>query len=350
MIRMSLMLAGLVLALPASAAPPLTVEIVTVEKRAEPREFSLTGEIVAREPVDVAFATGGRLAAVPVEAGDRVAAGAVLARLEAAQQEQALRAAQAALASAQADFRQAKEDFERQDRLLARGATTRIARDEAEDALNIAQGSLAQAEAALDLARKAVNDTVLMASDAATVIERLGEPGEVIGAAQPVIRLAVGDALDALFDVPEALLVSGDPPSEVRLTLIDHPERSFAGQVREISPLVDTARGTVAVTVSVLEPPDVAGFGDAVVGTVRFAGEPQIVLPHSAIAATETGPAVWVVDPDTMAVSLTPIAVARFEAGRVVLDNGLAPGTLVVARGAHLLFPGRVVQPVEDAR
>ncbi|TCP22441.1 efflux RND transporter periplasmic adaptor subunit [Rhodovulum adriaticum] len=340
----------LCLALPAWAAPPLSVEIVTVERQTEPREFSLTGEIVARDAVDMAFSTGGRLAAVPVQAGDRIAAGTVLARLEAVQQEQALRAAQAALASAQADFRQAKEDFERQERLLERGATTRIARDNAEDALNIAQGSLAQAQAELDLARKAVADTVLTATDAATVVERLGEPGEVIGAAQPVIRLAVGDALDALFDVPEAMLVSNAPPSKVHLKLIDHPDRAFTGAVREISPLVDTARGTVAVTVSVLDPPDVAGFGDAVVGTVRFPGDAQIVLPHSAITATETGPAVWVVDPDTMAVSLTPITVARFETGRIVLDNGLDPGTQVVARGAHLLFPGRIVQPAEAPR
>ncbi|MGC9419334.1 MAG: efflux RND transporter periplasmic adaptor subunit [Rhodovulum sp.] len=352
MTRMVLILAALWLAAlgPALAGPPLAVEIVTVEKRADPREFSLTGEIVARDPVDVAFATGGRLAAVTVEAGDEVAAGTVLARLDSLQQEQALRAAQAARASARAEYRQAKEDFERQERLLARGATTRIARDTAEDALNIAEGTLAQAEADLDLARKAVADTVLTAPGAATVIERLGEPGEVIGAAQPVIRLAVGEALDALFDVPEAMLVSGTPPSEVRLRLIDHPELSFAGRVREVSPLVDTARGTVAVTVSVPEPPAMAGFGDAVVGTVRFTGAPQIVLPHSALTATETGPAVWVVDPDTRAVSLAPIAVARFETGRIVLDDGLAPGTQVVARGAHLLFPGRVVQPVGAGR
>lgn len=336
------------LALPALAAPPLGVEILTVEKQVEIQEYTLTGEIVARDPVDVSFPMGGRLAEVLVEAGDKVASGAVLARLDAVQQQQALRAAEAALASARADYRQAVEDSERQQSLLNRGATTRIARDDAEDAMTIAEGGLAQAEAELDLARKQLADAELTAPAAATVIARHGEPGQVVGAAEPVIGLALGDRLDALFDVPEGLLVSGETPTEARLTLIDHPDRPFFGRVRTISPLVDAASGTVAVTTSVIDPPQVAGFGDAVIGTVRIQGPPLIVLPYSAITSTRDGPAVWQVDPETMAVSLHPIQVARFETGRIVLSNGLKPGTQIVARGAHLLFPGRVVRQAGD--
>ncbi len=350
MTRFPLILAFVCFALPGFAAPPLTVEILTVEKRMETREFSLTGEIVARDPVEVSFPTGGRLADVPIEAGDRVAAGAVLARLDAVQQEQALRAAQAALASAQADYNQAKDDFDRQESLLERGATTRLARDNAEDAFSIAEGNLAQAEAQFDLARKSLDDTVLKAPKDATVIEKLGEPGEVVGAAQSVVRLALGAEFDAVFDVPEALLIDAKDQRRVRLTLLDYPDAVFAGEGREVSPLVDTARGTVAVTVSVIDPPEVASFGDAVIGTVSWKSLSQIALPHSVLASTRAGPAVWVVDPETMAVSLHPIEVARFETGRIILAGGLEPGALVVGRGAHLLFPGRVVRPAEDVQ
>lgn len=348
MTRFSLILALVCFALPGFAAPPLTVEILTVEERVETREFSLTGEIVARDPVEVSFPTGGRLADVLIEAGDRVTAGSVLARLDAVQQEQALRAAQAAQASAKADYNQAKDDFDRQESLLERGATTRLARDNAEDAFSIAEGNLAQAEAQFDLARKSLEDTVLTAPKDATVIEKLGEPGEVVGAAQPVVRLALGAELDAVFDVPEALLIDTKDQRQVRLTLLDYPDAVFSGEGREVSPLVDTARGTVAVTVSVIDPPKVVSFGDAVIGTVSWNSLAQIALPHSVLASTREGPAVWVVDPETMAVSLHPIEVARFETGRIVLASGLEPGTLVVGRGAHLLYPGRVVRPAED--
>ncbi len=333
--------------LAAFAAPPLAVEIVTVELTPETRTMSLTGELVARNAVDVAFPMGGRLAEVLVEAGDKVAAGAVLARLDAVQQNQARLAAEAARASAEAAHRQAREDFSRQERLLERGATTRIARDAAEDALHIAAGGLVQAEASLAIARKAVADTVLKAPEAATVIDRNGEPGEVVGAAQPVFELALGDALDAVFDVPEARLIAGGPPPTVRLKLVDAADPGFSGQVREVSPLVDAALGTVRVKVGVNGAPKEAGFGRAVIGTIDVGGPPGVALPREAIASNREGLAVWVVDPETMSVSMKPVAVKRYESGRVILAGGLTPGMKVVAKGASLLFPGRVVRAAE---
>lgn len=331
----------------ARAAEPLVVHIVTATTTTDRQQFELSGEIAARDALSASFPTGGRLASVSVEQGDKVSAGAELARMESVQQEQALRAAEAGLSTAQADFRQAQEDFQRQEALLERGATTRISRDTAEDALNIAEGSLAQAQAELDRARTALEDTVLLAPADATITNRLAEPGEVVGAAQPVLELALGDGLDALFDVPEVLLTKEVEDPTVTLWPIDTPDRRFTGQVREISPLVDASIGTVAVTVTVLDPPPGLTYGDAVRGAVSHEEPPHIALPYAALSATAEGPAVWVVDPATMAVTLTPVTVDRYETGRIILANGLAEGTLVVAEGAQLLYPGRVVQAME---
>src|SRR5690606_20162344 len=128
------------------------------------------------------------------------------ARMDSVQQEQALRAAEAGLQTAAADHRQAAENLDRQETLLERGATTRIARDGAEDSLRIAEGALAEAQATLDRARKALDDTVLTAREDATVTRRLAEPGQIVGAAQPVLELALDAGIDAVFDVPEVLL------------------------------------------------------------------------------------------------------------------------------------------------
>jgi membrane fusion protein, multidrug efflux system len=344
MIRLVTALALVCLSAMAQAAPPLAVEVVTVVSEPTIRQLSLTGTLVARNPVQISFAVGGRLAAVAVDVGDTVKAGDVLVQLDSVQQEQALRGAQAALSSAQAQYDQANGDFLRQDGLLKSGATTRIARDNAEDALMIASGGLAQAEAGLALAQKSLEDTVLKASAAGTVIERLGEQGEVVGAAQPVLELALGDKLDAIFDVPEALLIEPIASQEVALSLLDHPDQSFTGQVREISPLVDPNRGTVQVTVSVVDPPATAGFGDAILGSVSATETSQVTLPFSAIAITKDSPAVWVADPASKAVSLRPVRIERFDTGHVIVAEGLAAGEIVVTRGSHLLFPGRLVR------
>ena len=332
---------------PAAAEPPLAVEIVTARAEGQTVNRSLTGELRAHDSLSAAFPAGGRVVEVTVEAGAEVDRGAVLARMDSVQQEQALRAAEAGLQTAAADHRQAAENLDRQDVLLERGATTRIARDGAEDALRIAEGALAEAEATLDRAKKALDDTVLTAPERATVTRRLAEPGQIVGAAQPVVELALGAGIDAIFDVPEVLLTGvGDIPA-VALSLIERPEISFTGRIEEISPVVDAAKGTVTVKVHVSDPPEGLTFGEAVRGTAPQSEPARVILPYTAISATASGPAVWQVDPVTMAVSTLPIAIDRYETGRIVVAAGIAEGALIVARGAQLLYPGRIVRAAE---
>ena len=251
--------AALMLAAPfAQAEEPLPVELFTTTLSTQTLTFSLTGEVVARDTLRASFPSGGRIAQMQVEEGDHVASGAVLAQMDSVQQAQALRAAQAGLSTAQANHTQAIEDLDRQDTLLERGATTRISRDSAEDALRIAEGALTQANADLDRAQRALDDATLTAPTNATVIKRLAEPGQVVGAAQPVLELALGRQID--------------------------------------------------------------------------------------------GPAVWVVDPDTMAVSLRSITVERYETGWIILSGGLEENEQVVTRGAQLLYPGRIVRAAGESQ
>lgn len=333
---------------PASAESYLSVEIVVAKSQSDSRRYSLTGEVRARDTLSAAFPTGGRIAEVLVEAGAKVTKGAALARMQAIQQEQALRAAEAGHSTALADYQQAAEDLARQETLLSRGATTRIGRDSAEDALRIAEGGLTQAQADLDRAQKALADTVLSAPSNATVTARHVEAGQVVGAAQPVMALALGPGMDAVFEVPEVLFSLADPPSDVELHLIGSPTKIFMGHVTLNSPVVDAKTGTVEVTVAIDNPPDDLTFGEAVRGSVTVEGKDLIVLPFSAMSANATGPAVWQVNPETMAVTLTPITIDRFETGRILISDGIADGALIVGRGAQLLYPGRVVQPARE--
>ena len=334
---------------PASSQSALVVDIVTAQSMAIVRGISLTGEIVARDALSVSFPSGGRIESVEVVEGDVVAAGAVLARIADTQQEQALRGARAAVSTATADRDQALEDLRRQESLLERGAATRVARDAAADQARVKEGNLAQSLADLDLAQKALEDTVVIAPEAAIVIARHVEPGQVIGAVQPIVDLALGGAIDAVFDAPESLLSGANDIKTMRLAPLGRPDQSFEGTVREISPLVDPSTGAVALKVSVEQRPPGVEFGDAVRGSTTQTAGAGIVLPYDTMSATAQGPAVWVVDPKTMAVSLKNITVDRFETGRIVVRDGIEEGDLVVAAGAQLLFPGRIVQNKKGA-
>ena len=350
MVASRLLALFLVVAIPAQAETPLVVEIAEAKMSTDLQTYSLTGEIVARETRVASFSIGGRVAQVLVDVGDQVVAGASLVRIESVQQEQSLRGAEAGLATAQADSLQAIDDLTRQDALLARGATTRLSRDTADDAAKIAEGALEQARANLDRATKALDDTELRAPMQATITSRTVEAGQVVGAAQPVMELALGDAFDAVFDVPEVLMTEQQHFTSVALTMIEAPDARFDGEIREISPLIDPLMGTVAVKVSVFGAPETLSFGDVVRGTVTQAAAPRMRLPYTVLTDTASGPAVWIVDPATMMVSLTPITVERFETGNVVIASGLEEGALVVARGAQLLYPGRVVRNMEQSQ
>lgn len=345
-----LMATGLVfVAKAASAMEPLAVEIITATPVEMRVEHSLTGEIRASDSVVASFPIAGRVVDILVEEGQSVTMGTLLARLDPVQQEQALRSAEAGLETASADSQQANADFARAEALLQQGATTRAARDAAEDALQIKAGVLAQARADLDRARKALNDTELKAPQDATVTDRMAEAGQVVGAAQPVVELALSNGMEAVFEVPEVLLTGQLPEMTVRMSRLADPAQEFTGTVSEVSPLVDPVTGTVAVTLSIADPPPGLAYGEAVRGTAMMAGEERIVLPYTVLSATAEGPAVWKVDPATQAVALTPVTVESYQSGSIILSGGIGKGDLVVGQGAQLLYPGRVVRAVGGA-
>ncbi|WP_417435494.1 efflux RND transporter periplasmic adaptor subunit [Hoeflea sp.] len=331
---------------PAYGETPLAVEIVVAEKSPDQQSFSLTGEIRAKESLMASFPIGGRVTEVLVDLGAKVEKDEPLARLDSIQQELAVRTAEAGLTTATADYRQAVEDLERAEALLANGATTRAARDATHDALRAAEGVLEQAKADLDRANKALADTVLRAPSASTVISRNVEPGQIIGAAQTAMEFALDKGFEAVFEVPEVLLIDSMPATGITLSRLSRPDEQFEGRASEVSPLVDEATGSVLAKVEVLNPPAGLGYGDPVRGTAARITLPQVSLPYSAMSATVDGPAVWRVDQETMRVALQPVTIDRFETAGIILKSGVDEGDWIVTKGAQLLYPGRAVRRV----
>jgi RND family efflux transporter MFP subunit len=329
---------------PGHADSPLLVDSVRVQSKPAIETFSLSGEIVARDAVGLSFPMGGRILLVTVREGDKVKQGQILAQLESVQQEQALLSAEAALTATKADLRQAEEEFKRQEAFLERGATTRIRRDEAERLFYISKANIERANAELDRARKAYDDTFLRAPESGVIIDRLADPGEVLSAAHPVLELALGEAFDAVFNVPELLPAKLPDDFTVSLTLIENPEVTFSGQVRKVSPLVDSKSGTVEVSVGVDTPPSEVSYGDAVRARITRPVPPRMTIPYTALVAYKDGAAVWIIDPETLTVALVPITLAQHLDGLAIVSGGLEESALVVTSGAQLLYPGRSIK------
>jgi membrane fusion protein, multidrug efflux system len=318
-----------------------------VQPRARQYSVTLTGDVQARFRADLSFRVGGRVRERLVDVGAHVDAGEVLARIDSAEQQADFEAASAAVTAAQAQLRVARATFDRQSRLIAAGFTTRVLFDQAQEALRIAEGSLEATNSQLSMAKETLGYTELRADAAGVITGRNLEIGQVVQAGQPVFSLAQDGDRDAVFDVYESAFFANFDWGSVSLTLVSDPGVKAIGDVREVSPAINAKSATIRVKVTIQNPVAAMRLGSAVAGTIEWK-EPvaQIVLPWTALMSTGSKPAVWVVEPSNRTALLKPVTVARYEAGAVVIQDGLEPGERVVVDGGKLLSSG---QPVSYA-
>ena len=283
------------------ATPPIMadrpVRTITIEQGAEGEIVSLTGQVRAKDEVSLAFRVDGRMIERPVHVGDVLTADQLVARLDPQIQDNALRSAQANLASVEAVLTQARLTFQRQQQLLKDGWATRANFDEAQQKLLTVQAQVDSAQAQARIAHEQQSYAMLFADSPGAVTAVGAEPGEVVHAGQMVVQLAREGGRDAVFDVPEQLIRNSPPDTKIDIALSNDPQVKATGRVREVSPQADGATRTFQVKVGITEPPAAMKLGDTVVGHVRLTAPPGVEVPASALTETDGRPAVWVVDP-----------------------------------------------------
>ncbi len=309
--------------------------------------ISLTGEIQARVQTELSFRVSGRVIARSADVGQRVEAGEVLARIDPAEPQADLEAANAAVTAAEATLRQASAAFDRQRSLIDQGFATRSAFDTAQQNLRTAQGSLDQARAQAGTARDALSYTELKTVKAGVITARNIEVGQVAQSAQSAFTLAEDGPRDAMFNVYESIFFLKPASDKILLRLVSDPNIQAVGHVREVAPAVDPKTGTVRVKVEIEDPPAAMKLGSSVVGSGAFSPHQVAVLPWSAAASKDGELAVWIVDPATKAVSLRAVQPEAYEKEKLLIRGGLEPGEIVVTEGEKFLFPGQIVDIAE---
>lgn len=303
----------------------------------------MSGDVQARFVSDLAFPSTGKVAQLAVDVGDRVVAGQVLARLDPLELRVNLEFNEAEVQALQARLELARADHARQARLLPQGYTNRNEYERALAALKGAEAELMAARARRQVAMDAVADAELLALADGVVVARPVAAGEVVQAGQVVLSLAHDEAPEAVFDWYEAMPAGLQVGASLALHRLSEPAREIIGQVREIAPRVSARSGTLRIRVSL---PAEAGhwpLGAVVVARLGEPLGPVAVLPWAALNRDRGQPAVWRIDA-RQRVSLAPVEVARYEAGRVLVAAGLQDGDLVVAQGGQSLYPGQRVE------
>jgi membrane fusion protein, multidrug efflux system len=326
------------------------VRTVTVMKRDVGETVTYTGRIEAEIETRLSFRIGGRMVERAVSTGDRVEPGQIVAKLEPQNELNALRSAQAAVTAAQAQFTEAQNNYERQKFLLARDVASRVQYERAEQTRDTAQAQLDSAQAQLKIAEDQVGDTELKADAGGIVIGTAAQAGEVVQAGQLIARVAPKGGRDAVFDVPGQLLRSAPSDPKVKVSLTDDPAVTTIGRVREVAPQADPVTRTFEVKIGLTDPPDAMRLGATVVGTLQLDSSPTIEIPASGLTEFDRKPAVWVVDPSSLTVSIRNVEVLRHNPATVAISNGLESGEIVVTAGVQALHPGQKVRLLGSAR
>jgi RND family efflux transporter MFP subunit len=320
------------------------VRTITVQQRAAGEVVSLTGQVRAKDQVNLAFRIDGRMMERPVHLGDVLKAGQLVARLDPQNQQNALRSAQANLSSVQAVLTQARLAFWRQQQLFKDGWTSRANFDEAQQKFLTAQAQVDAARAQVRNAEDQLGYTTLFA-DASGVVTAVGaEPGEVVRAGQTIVQLARKGGRDAVFDVPEQLMRTGPRDPLVEIALTNDPRVKATGRIREVAPQADPVTRTWQVKVGIEDPPPAMALGSTVAGSITLAAPPGVEVPASALTEANGRPAVWVVDPHSLTVSLRNVGVSRYDPADAVISQGLETGEIVVTAGVQVLHPGQKVR------
>jgi membrane fusion protein, multidrug efflux system len=324
--------------------PIRAVKVLTVGVDKFQSEHEFAGDVRARVESRLGFRVGGKIVRRQAELGQRVKAGQVLAQLDPQDYRLAADSARAQVAAAQTNRDLAAADFKRYAALKDQNFISGAELERRETTLKAAQAQLEQANAQLASQGHQAEYTSLVADVSGVVTAIEAEPGQVVSAGTPVVRIAQDGPRDVVFAVPEDKVVAIKPGSDVAVRVWAE-NVSLEGNVREVAASADPATRTYAVKVSLdaSASPPLGATAYVSPKALSLAGAPVIKLPTSALRKEGQGTAVWVVDKATMTVKSQPVQIATADGNDAVISSGLKPGMMVVSAGVHVLSPGQKV-------
>ncbi len=330
---------------PPAAEPIRAVRTMTVGELSGAVTRDYAAEVHARVESRLAFRVGGKITRRPVNLGDRVKSGQVLAQVDPSDLRLSEDAASAALTSARVTYEQSAIDYKRYEDLRKQGFISAADLERRNSSLQSAKAQYDQARAQAGVQGNQAAYAALTADAPGVITAVSADVGTVTAAGAPVVTLAHDGPRDVVFAVPEDQIAVfrklQDQEGGVSVTLWGGGT-PIPATVREVAAAADPASRTFQVKASL--PANAAELGQTATVHVQLAaGENKLRLPLQAVAGSGSQSYVWVLDKATMKVHEQPVVVLRPEGDNLVLDSGLNAGDVVVTAGAHTLTPGQQV-------
>ena len=325
--------------------PPIVRLVTAAPVTGSERGF--TGIIGARVQSNLGFRVPGKIVERLVDVGQEVKAGQPLMRIDDTDLRLALTAKRNAVAAARATVVQTEPDERRYASLLKDGWVPRQRYEQAKAALDTAEAQLAAAEADARVAENEATYAVLLADADGTVVETLGEPGQVVSAGQTVVRVAKAGPREAVVALPETIRPAIGSAAEA--SVYGGDGRRYTAHLRQLSNSADAQTRTYEARYVLDGEAAAAPLGATV--TIRLASQarqPEVQVPLGAVLDDGEKTGVWVLDSATSTVRFQPVKLVRVTSETAVV-SGLNSGDPIVSLGAHLLQEGARVRTASES-
>ena len=317
--------------------------------------LTATGYTYARARAAVGAKIIGRVVELPVDEGDTIAAGDIIAVLDSEDLQASVRLAEASLNEARARLADAEREFARQADLVQDRLTSQALYDAALTQREVALAQVGTAEARLNSAQATLDYTVVRAPIDGVVIERNIEMGEMVApggftsqqSTGSIVRIADPASLEVEADINESYIARLQLGQRASIRVDAVPGFEYSGRLRQIVPTADRQRAVVQVKVSIDNidarlVPDMSctvTFLEEGIDETELVQPPKLLVPEEAVQYA--GNAAFLFRVDGNVLRRVRVVLGETSDGRVEALEGVSGGETVVSREVASLEDGQ---------
>ena len=328
------------------------IKMMTLRGGGDASTLEYPGTVEATRSVEMGFEVPGRIIELPINEGQEVEEGDLLAQLDPADYQAARDAAESNRRALRAEYNRAKKIFEQ-------GAGSQSEVDKTLRDIRVAEEDLKKAQKALD-------DTTLTAPFSGQIATKIADNFQNVQAKEVILLLQDISGLEIDVTVPEQDFSLATPGltleertqrAKPEIVVSSFPDRRFPARFESMSTAADPVTRTFLVTFAFDNPADITllpGMTAKVVlhlttGKLAEVGVSGFMVPVSAVAADDQGNAfAWRIDPDSQRVLRVAVELGQMAGDQVRVLSGLNSGDTIATAGVHHLREGMQVRPLGE--
>ena len=328
------------------------IKTITVAERASGQLRKFSGVVEAVDTSALSFEVSGNVEELKVEVGDKITKGEVIAVMDERTFRLNVESAEADLGRTKAVLAENKNEFDRQDTLFKKGWVAKSAQEQARASYDSAKNQVRYSESQLNLAKRDLEKTKLIAPFDGVVAKRHIDPFAEVTRGEPIYDVYAEGAMEVKISVPESNIndLHLGLPAEIRF-----PTRQNAkleGRVSEIGTQAETANAfSVRVALAQRDGGILPGMTAEVSLLLGGAAvETAYLVPISALApgnAPKTG-FVFIFDPESSTVRKSTVSGSGVRDNQVVVTEGIRGGDIIAVAGVSYLSDGQAVKLLSE--